>query len=65
MPQLADCESSVLAASLLSELERTRFYGTLEMKFEAGHVVLIRKTETLKPSCQRRDNRGGQDDNRP
>jgi len=35
---------------ILAELERQRFYGTLEIKFEAGRIVLLRKTETLKPT---------------
>jgi hypothetical protein len=35
-------------ADLLRELERNRFYGSLEVKFEAGQVVLLRKTETIK-----------------
>ncbi len=34
---------------LLDELARSRFFGTLEIKLEAGRVVLLRKTETLKP----------------
>jgi len=62
MPQLGDCESRVTVASLLSELERARFYGSLEVKFEAGRVVLIRKTETLKPNCDHRITRGRQHD---
>lgn len=37
-------------AQLLRQLEATRFYGTLELKIEAGHVVLLKKTETLKPT---------------
>lgn len=48
---------------LLRSLERSRFYGTVELKFESGRVVLIRKTETLKPSADdRRDNRGDTDE---
>ncbi len=44
---------------LLHELERQRFYGSLEVKFEAGKVVLLRKTETIKPVADDcRDNRG-------
>lgn len=43
-------------ADVLRELEKGRFYGSLEMKFEAGRVVLLRKTETIKPDY--RDNRG-------
>jgi hypothetical protein len=35
---------------LLAELEAARFYGSLELKYEAGRVVLIRKTETFKPT---------------
>ena len=46
-------------ADILHDLERQRFYGSVEIKFEAGRVVLLRKTETIKPSGQNcRDNRG-------
>lgn len=45
---------------LLSQLERQRFYGAVEVKFEAGRVVLVRKTETIKPAdANYRTNRGG------
>jgi len=37
-------------AQLLHQLEASRFFGSLEVKFEAGHVVLLQKTETLKPT---------------
>jgi len=48
---------------ILRSLEQSRFFGTLELKFEAGRVVLIRKTETMKPSAQDcRDNRGEADE---
>jgi hypothetical protein len=45
-------------AQFLSQHEQSRFYGSVELKYEAGRIVLIRKTETLKLSelgC--RDNR--------
>ena len=49
------------ATELLRDLEQTRFYGSLELKFENGRVVLVRKTETIKPSdC--RDNRGNENE---
>jgi hypothetical protein len=44
------------ATTLLNDLERAGFWGSLEIKFEGGHVVLIKKTETLKPN--QRSNRG-------
>ena len=45
--------------NLLADLERQRFYGSLEVKLEAGKVVLLRKTETIKPVADDcRDNRG-------
>lgn len=51
-------------AQLLRELEQARFYGSLELKYEAGRIVLIRKSETLKPCGQSfRDNRSA--DNEP
>lgn len=41
-----------LIADLVDELERGRFFGSLELKFEAGQVVLVRKTETIKPNAE-------------
>ena len=44
---------------LLGQLERDRFYGSLELKLEAGHIVLLKKTETFKPTqTSYGDNRG-------
>ena len=34
---------------LINDLEQSRFYGSLELKYEDGRLVLIRKSETLKP----------------
>lgn len=52
-----------LTAEMLSQLERTKFFGSVELKFEAGHVVLVRKTETLKPTVTNcGDNRGNHDE---
>ena len=43
----------------LRQLEQSRFYGSVELKYEAGRVVLIRKSETLKPNePSDRNNRG-------
>jgi hypothetical protein len=42
--------------AILDQLRRGAFYGSLELKFEGGEVVLLKKTETIKPNC--RDNRG-------
>ena len=33
---------------LISDLTRQQFYGTLEVKMEAGRITLVRKTENLK-----------------
>jgi hypothetical protein len=35
--------------TLLARLRQDRFYGSLEVRFEAGDVVLLKKTETIKP----------------
>jgi hypothetical protein len=35
---------------LLNQLQRQQFFGTLEIKVERGVVVLIRQTQTIKPS---------------
>jgi hypothetical protein len=45
---------------VLSQLEHDRFYGSVEIKYEAGKIVLLRKTETIKPGPEGyRMNRGG------
>jgi hypothetical protein len=47
----------------VEELARNKFFGSLELKFEAGQVVLLRKTETIKPKSEAsRDTRGAKDD---
>lgn len=40
---------------IMREFQRERLYGTIEVKYEAGRVVLIRKSESIKPAG--RDNR--------
>jgi hypothetical protein len=35
---------------LIAELTSQRFYGSIEVKFEAGRIVLLKKTETVKPT---------------
>lgn len=48
---------------LLEEVTRERFYGSVEIKFEAGKPVLVRKTETIKPTyAGGRDTRGQLDE---
>ena len=37
-------------SELLRQLEWARFYGSVEVKIEAGRIVLIRKSETFKPT---------------
>jgi len=48
---------------LLNQLARQRFFGTLEIKLESGKVVLVRKTETIKPSEMGENCWGNQGDN--
>jgi hypothetical protein len=33
---------------LLTEVERNRFWGNLELNYQDGQLVLVRKTETFK-----------------
>jgi hypothetical protein len=41
-----------LAASveLVEALARARFYGTLTLSYQAGHVVNLRKEQSIKPA---------------
>ena len=36
--------------TMLKQLEGSKFYGSLELKLEAGRIVLIKKSETFKPT---------------
>lgn len=47
---------------LIEEVTRAGFYGSVEIKFEAGKPVLFRKTETIKPSNEGGRNNRGQDE---
>ena len=45
--------------SIIAELKRTHWFGSIEVKLEAGLVTLIRKTETIRPDTNRsREHRG-------
>jgi hypothetical protein len=51
---------------MLEALTRERFYGSMEIKFEAGKPVLFRKTETIKPAdSDYRENRGDSNERQP
>lgn len=43
-------------SDIVADLQRQRFYGSLEIVFQAGQVVLFKKVETIKPN--ERNNRG-------
>jgi len=34
---------------IIKDLIQKQFYGIIELQFEAGKIVLIRKSETIKP----------------
>jgi len=36
--------------TLIEKLKANKFYGELVIKMEAGHIVLIKKTENIKLS---------------
>lgn len=41
------------ALRLLEKLQRERFYGSLELKFENGQVTVMKKSETILPTKSR------------
>jgi len=43
---------------LLKRLESDKFFGSVELKFEAGRIVLARKIENFKPTSDLRSARG-------
>lgn len=38
---------------LLQSIEKDRLYGELLIKYEAGKIVVIKKTESIKPSAMK------------
>jgi len=44
------------AVIIVQDLANTGFWGSLELTFQGGKIVLLKKTETLKPN--QRNNRG-------
>ena len=49
----------------MEQLQRQQFYGSLEIKLEAGRIVLLRKTETIKHTgSNHRDSRGNLNEQR-
>jgi hypothetical protein len=38
--------------NLLQRAEESKLYGTVELHFQNGHVVLMRKSETFKPTVE-------------
>ena len=34
--------------TILDRLQRERFYGSLEIRYEAGQIVVLKKTESIK-----------------
>jgi hypothetical protein len=41
---------------LLRNLERERFYGNVQIEFQAGDIALVRKTQTFKLDNTRPNN---------
>ena len=62
-PDVEEC------TQLLRELANQRFFGSLEVKMEAGRITTVKKTETLKPGHlawnHHRENRGQQNERNP
>jgi hypothetical protein len=54
---------NVRLEQLVSDLQQTGFYGSLEVKFESGRVVLLKKTETFKSADELRSTRNSHDNN--
>lgn len=48
---------------VLRAFEHDRLYGSVEVKYEAGRAVLIKKSETIKPAVRStREDGEGKDD---
>lgn len=48
---------------VLREFERDRLYGEVVVKYEAGRVVIVKRTESIKPA-DNRNNRNEDDTER-
>jgi hypothetical protein len=47
---------------LLREAEESNYFGSIELKYERGDIVVVKRSETLKPSDIRRDSREDKND---
>jgi hypothetical protein len=47
---------------LLKQAEATHYFGSIELKFEDGQIVIVRRSETLKPADICRDTREDSDE---
>lgn len=54
---------STALTDFLRDLEQSRFYGSVELKYESGRITVAKKAETIKLTDSRpnhsRDHRGG------
>jgi hypothetical protein len=50
---------SAKAQEVLRELERTRFWGSIQFDYQDGQIILLRKTQTMKLNSQPRGNTNG------
>jgi hypothetical protein len=42
----------------LRDLEQSRFYGSVELKYENGQITIARKSQSIKFDAPYRNNRG-------
>jgi hypothetical protein len=45
-------------SDLLRDLQQSKFFGTLELRYESGHIVLAKRTESIKLAEDFRNHRG-------
>ncbi len=50
------------AELLIRQFESDKAYGTIQLKYEAGKLVLLKREETIKPSSPNESIKGNEDE---
>ena len=59
---MSELKTDSSVALVQREFEQDKLYGELTIKYEAGRVVLIKKSETIKPATVRDNREDGEDE---
>jgi hypothetical protein len=60
-----DNSNLATVGKMVADLDRQRFFGSLEIVFQAGRIAYLKKVETIKLSENPRESRGTNEPSNP